>query len=99
MIDKKLQIEDYGEDKTNNIEDSAASSSSLNDGNNEPLSMPLAGGPSVIFAMAQRMLIWDRDTSNDALSSTNTANPSTANNNNNEGKRGNNRTLPRWHPH
>ena len=29
------------------------------DESNTPLSMPLAGGPSLIFAMAQRMLIWD----------------------------------------
>ena len=52
--------------------------SSLNDDTNAPLSMPLAGGPSLIFAMARRMLIWDESST---LNSTTSKDNSSIDNN------------------
>lgn len=57
---------------------------------NVPLQKTLTGGPSLIFDMARRMLVWDEDNMNDSSTSQQQQQPA---------KKRTRIVLPRWHPH
>eukprot|EP00978_Attheya_sp_CCMP212_P021175 scaffold61560_cov41-Attheya_sp.AAC.2 len=57
---------------------------------NVPLQKTLTGGPSLIFEMARRMLVWDEDNMNDSSTSQQQQQPA---------KKRTRTVLPRWHPH
>ena len=84
MVDQQHQQEteehEHDQKNVNDVDDKGASSLTAlwNDGNNAPLSMTLAGGRSLIFAMARRMLIWDESST---LNSTTSKDNSSIDNN------------------